>query len=101
MWQKNENAFILSVRVLPNAKRTGIEGVWNNSALKIALHAPAVDGKANKALIDFLADLLEIKKRDISILSGETSREKKVCFQNVDFIKTEKILSQQLKKHSL
>ncbi len=101
MWQKNENAFILSVRVLPNAKRTGIEGIWNNSALKIALHAPAVDGKANKALIDFLSDVFHVKKRDIFILSGETSREKKVCFQNVASEELEKILLNQLNKNKL
>lgn len=96
MWQEKENGFILSVRVLPNAKRSGIEGVWNESAVKIALRAPAVDGQANKALIAFLADLFQIKKRDISILSGETSREKKLCFQNADFEKIKEILLKQL-----
>ena len=96
MWQEKENGFILSVRVLPNAKRSGIEGVWNESAVKIALRAPAVDGQANKALITFLAELFKIKKRDISILSGETSREKKLCFQNVDFEKIKEILLKQL-----
>lgn len=97
MWQEKENVLILSVRVLPNAKRTGVEGVWNGNALKIALKAPAVDGKANKGLIDFLSVFFDIKKRDISILSGETAREKKICFQNVNFETVKKTLSVKLK----
>ena len=72
------NRLILSVRVSPNAKRSGIEGVWNGTHLKIALSAPPVDGKANEALIDFLADLCGIRKSAIALLSGQTGRLKRV-----------------------
>ena len=72
------NRLILSVRVSPNAKRSGIEGVWNGTHLKIALSAPPVDGKANEALIDFLADLCGIRKSAITLLSGQTGRLKRV-----------------------
>lgn len=86
-----DNALFLCIRVLPNAKRSGIEGIWNNTALKIALRAPAVDGLANKALIDFLAELLHIKKREIFIVRGETSREKLISIQTADY---QKIITQ-------
>lgn len=69
---------ILSVRVSPGAKRVGIEGLWNDSAIKIAVQSPAVEGKANTALIDFLATVCGIRKSAVSILSGEISRCKRV-----------------------
>lgn len=84
MWRVKENKVFLSVRVLPNAKRAQIEGVWNETALKIAVRAPAVEGLANKALIDFLADFFDLKKKNISITHGETGREKTICFENAD-----------------
>ncbi len=70
----------LAVRVTPRASRTGIEGVAADAAgkplLKIRLAAPPVDGAANDALVDFLADALSLRKRDIAIRSGETGRTK-------------------------
>ncbi len=81
MLTQREKDVLLAVRVSPNAKRSGIEGTWRENMLKIALRAPAVDGKANEALIDFLADLLHVKKRLITIVHGQTSREKKVLLQ--------------------
>lgn len=69
-------SLLLSVRVTPNARREGIEGLWNDTHLKIALTAPAVDGKANEALIAFLAPYLQVRKTDITLLSGQTARYK-------------------------
>lgn len=79
----------LSVRVTPNAKRHQIEGLWNNTHLKIALRAPAVEGKANEALIAYLADLCQVKKACIEILSGQTNRCKIVKISgNTDRLRT-------------
>ncbi len=68
------DGIVLSVRVQPGAHRSAIVGLWNKEFLKIALQAPAVDGKANEALIVFLSDLLTIKKSSIFIVTGKTSR---------------------------
>lgn len=76
---QKDNAVYLSVRVSPNTKRSGIEGIWQETRIKIALRAPAVEGKANQALIDFLADFLGVKKRNIQIIQGETAREKTIA----------------------
>ncbi|MBR5130140.1 MAG: YggU family protein [Alphaproteobacteria bacterium] len=65
---------LIKIRVSPNAKRNGFEGVWNDTHLKLALRAPAVDGKANEAVIDFLSDFFHIKKSQIEIVSGQTNR---------------------------
>ena len=62
-------------RVQPRSSRNAVVGVHDN-ALKIALTAPPVDGKANAELIAFLAGLLHIPKNDIHLESGETSKRK-------------------------
>ena len=65
---------LIKVRVSPNAKRNGFEGIWNETHIKLALRAPAVDGKANEAVIDFLSDFFHLKKSQIEIVSGQTNR---------------------------
>jgi uncharacterized protein len=68
---------IVNVRITPRASRSEIIGIMND-ALKIRLQAPPVDGKANAALIAFLADALGVARRAVTILSGETARSKRV-----------------------
>ena len=68
----------LRVRVIPRAGRTGVAGTRDN-ALLIRLAAPPVEGAANEALIAFLSDLFERPKRDVTIVSGQTSRDKRVA----------------------
>jgi uncharacterized protein (TIGR00251 family) len=67
----------LSVRVHPGARKNGVTSV-HADALKIALTAPPVDGKANEALIGFLADALRLPRARIALVSGLTSRAKMV-----------------------
>jgi len=64
-----------AVRVQPRAKRNAVVGEMSG-AVKIALTAPPVEGKANEACIAFLADLLEVPRSSITIAAGETSRNK-------------------------
>ena len=65
----------IAVHVQPNASRTEITGVVEG-ALKIRLHAPPVDGKANEALISFMAERLKVAKRDVDVSRGHGSRQK-------------------------
>lgn len=64
-----------AVRVQPRARKNAITGELEG-ALKIALTAPPVEGKANAACIEFLAELLNLPRSSITIASGETSRKK-------------------------
>ena len=68
---------MLELHVQPGAKRTEVAGL-HGERLKIRLAARAVDGAANKALIDFLADRFSVAKSAVRIESGETSRRKRV-----------------------
>jgi uncharacterized protein (TIGR00251 family) len=66
-----------AVRVQPRARKSAVTGVHDN-ALKIGLHAPPLEGRANEALIELLADLLQVSRSRVSILTGEQSRLKVV-----------------------
>ena len=64
-----------AVKVHPRAKRNAVAGELGD-ALKLSLTAPPVEGKANQACIEFLAELLRVPKSSVSIASGESSRQK-------------------------
>jgi len=73
----------LRLHIQPGAKKTEVVGM-HGEALKIRLAAPPVDGKANACLIAFLANQLGVAKAAISLVSGETSRAKRVRVSGVD-----------------
>ena len=66
------------VRVIPRAGRTGLGG-YRNGVLVVRLAAAPVDGAANDALIAFLADLFEQPKRDVAVVAGHKSRNKRIA----------------------
>jgi uncharacterized protein len=66
-----------SVKVQPRARRNAIVGEFG-SALKVALTAPPIDGRANEACIEFLAERLEVPGSSITIISGQRGRNKVV-----------------------
>lgn len=72
-----DGAVALTVHVQPGAARTGVVGV-HGDALKVRLRAPPVDGKANEALLAYLGEVLRVPRRDLELLSGQTSRRKRV-----------------------
>lgn len=73
---------MLTLRIVPRASKNEVSGEMAG-ALKIRLQAPPVEGKANRALIDFLADVLDVPRRAIDIVSGETGRNKRVVIVGV------------------
>lgn len=72
-----ENGVYITLHIQPGARREGVTGLFG-SALKIALNAPPVDGKANAALLKFLAAKLKLPKNNIELCSGASSRDKRV-----------------------
>jgi uncharacterized protein (TIGR00251 family) len=65
----------LSVRITPNAKKSEVQGV-HEDALKIKLQAQPIEGKANEALIRFIADKLGLPRRAITITHGHLNKHK-------------------------
>jgi len=75
--QKVDDGVIFKIKVQAGAAKNEIVGVQGDM-LKIKINAPPVKGKANRALIDFLAEKLGVKKSEIEIMSGHTSKIKKI-----------------------
>ncbi|MDP1721562.1 MAG: DUF167 domain-containing protein [Candidatus Nanopelagicaceae bacterium] len=70
---------LIEIRVRPNAKRNKVGGtVGDPPRLIVAVQAPAVDGKANAAVLKELAKAFGVKTRDISIVQGELTRDKRL-----------------------
>jgi hypothetical protein len=76
-WRREGDRLVLEVHVQPGAKRSEVAGL-HGGRLKIRLAARAVDGAANAALIEFLAEALGAAKRDLRIVAGATARQKRV-----------------------
>lgn len=83
-----KDGVIFKIRVQPRASKTEIAGLYGDS-LKIKVASPPVDGIANKACLEFLADKLGVSKSSISLISGFKGRNKtiKVCGINSDDVK--------------
>jgi hypothetical protein len=85
----------LAVRAQPGAKKTAITGVYGegpSAQLKIAVHAPPLEGRANQVLIAFLAETLGVQKNAVELKSGESSRSKVFLLRGVTMEKAEAVL---------
>lgn len=85
----------LAVRAQPGAKKTAISGLYgegNASQLKIAVQAPPVEGKANQALVEFLAAAFGIARARVELTGGELSRSKVFLLRGVTIPEAEVLL---------
>lgn len=73
----------LEVKAIPGASRDEIAGLVG-AAVKIKLRAPPVDGRANGALLEFLAERLDLPRRAVTLERGESSRQKLVRIEGLD-----------------
>lgn len=78
--QQTEHGVVLRVKVVPGATRTRVVGVLDG-ALKVAVSAPPQKGKANKALIKLLADLVGVPRNRITVQQGHASPHKLLLFE--------------------
>jgi len=67
----------IEIKAIPNAPRSEVVG-WLGDALKVKVHAPPVEGKANEALCTFLAKTLALPKRSVRLVQGDSTRRKLV-----------------------
>lgn len=74
---------LLRIYVQPRSSRNGFAGI-HKDAMKLAVTAPPVDGKANAAVIKYLAAFLNVKKKDLEIRYGLQSRNKKVLISGLN-----------------
>jgi uncharacterized protein (TIGR00251 family) len=96
MLRATASGVTLAVRAQPGAKKTAITGVYGEGTaaqLKIAVHAPPLEGRANQALIAFLAELFSMPKNAIELVSGDLSRSKVILLRGVTLAQAEAKLS--------
>lgn len=74
---------LLEVEVQPRASRTEVVG-WREGRLRLRIAAPPVEGAANEALVAYLADRLDLPRRQVSLVAGATARLKRVRIEGVD-----------------
>lgn len=80
------------VRVVPKSARNEVAELMSDGTVRIHLTAPPVEGKANRQLIEFLADLFQVKASRVAILAGEKSKEKIISVEGLSPTAVEKIL---------
>ncbi len=81
-------ACTLELKTIPNAPRDEIAG-WLGGALKVKVRAPAVEGRANDALLAFLAAKLGVPRRAVTLIRGDKSRHKAVRIDGIDLAAVE------------
>ena len=86
---KQEKGLILKLKIVPNSSKNEI--IKTEEGLKVKITAQPIEGKANKALIDFLSKTFKISKSSFEIIKGETSKEKTILIKCEDEEKLQKI----------
>jgi len=74
----------LAIRVTARSSKNEIIEILNDGTVRIRLMAPPVEGKANEALVSFLAEVLDVPRSRIDIVAGETGRDKLVAILGLD-----------------
>jgi hypothetical protein len=90
----------LAVRAQPGAKKTAITGIYGEAAaaqLKVAVHAPPVEGRANAELIAFLATTFSSQKDAVELILGDISRSKVFLLRGISLAQAEAILASRMK----
>ncbi len=81
---KTQEGIIFSVKLVPNSSVSKIQD-YTNEYVRIKISSPPLENRANKELISFCSNLFDINKSQISIISGEKSKLKKILLKNSDY----------------
>lgn len=81
-YTESSEGVVVNVRAQPRSSRAGVEGVVAD-ALKVRLRSAPVDGKANKELVETVADAFDLPKSRVKFKSGETSKTKRIVLCGV------------------
>ena len=88
--QKNQHGVVVTVYVQPRSSKNAVVGI-HGEALKVKLKAPPVDGAANKMCIEFIAKTVGLPKSAVEIVSGHTSRAKRLICRTGSKAETDRI----------
>jgi hypothetical protein len=93
--RETRDGMTLAVRAQPGAKKTAIVGVYGegeSAQLKIAVQAPPVEGRANQALVAFLAECFSLSRSSFVLISGELSKSKVFLLRGATLAQAQSVL---------
>ncbi len=90
----------LTIRVTPRARRTEIGEVMQDGTLRIRVQAPPAEGKANAALVEFLAEILEVRKNRIQIVAGARGLDKIISVLDMTAAEAQRRIEKELARMS-
>lgn len=88
----DKERILLRLYIQPRASKNEIVGIHGETALKIRLTSPPVEGAANSACIEFLANVLGIRKSQVEIMSGQKSRIKQIKLTGISLQEAEDLI---------
>ena len=96
MIKEVEEGIIVSLKIVPNSSKNDI--VLEEGFVKVKITAQPIEGKANKALVEYLSKLFKIPKTSIEIVKGENSKDKTILLKTSDKNKISAVISELTKK---
>lgn len=87
--KKCDDGVIIKIRISPNSAKNQV--IISDDMIKIKVTAQPIENKANKAVIEYLSKLVKVPKTSISILKGDTSKEKTILLKTIDELKKDEI----------
>jgi len=96
MIRETNDGVTVAVRAQPGAKKTAVTGIYGEgpaAQLKIAVQSPPIDGRANDALIAFLADFFTVPRNRVALVSGDTNRSKVFLIREISTTQARSALS--------
>ena len=85
-YKKTKNGITIEVKVEPRSSQRGLAGVMDNNVLKVKLTSPPVEGAANEQLIEIIAEELKVKRAQVKVIRGHSSKRKVVEISGVEEI---------------
>ena len=85
-FKKTKNGITIEVKVEPRSSQRGIAGVMENNVLKVKLTSPPVEGAANEQLIEIIAEELKVKRAQVKVIRGHSSKRKVVEISGIEEI---------------
>jgi uncharacterized protein (TIGR00251 family) len=90
----------LTIRVTPRSRKTEFGNVLEDGTLRVRVSEPPVEGKANKALIKFLAKVLNVRKSRVEIVAGEKGLDKIISILDISAGEVEKRILKWMEEHN-
>lgn len=85
-FKRTKNGITIEVKVEPRSSQKGLAGVMDNNVLKVKLTSPPVEGAANEQLIEVIAEQLKVKRAQVKVIRGHSSKRKVVEISGVEKI---------------